>query len=342
MGVKLYTAPDSAITGVDVLAKVTEKVLATSADAVATAADRVQTGLDRIQCDAAVVRITTAGNFGSVQFNNSGVLGGATGLHWDNLNGRLGIGTTNPLYLLDVTGSARVTDTLRISGANNSLQLSGANSYVSVTDGIIINNFGRDGTGGFLGTQTAHNLTLHTSNTAKMTIDATGNVGIGTTSPQSKLHVANGFSGVTPFAGTSFALESSGSNYLFLLSPNANENSILFGSPQSNIDGGIIYNAGGTGRRLDFRTQNIARMSIDTTGNVGIGTAAPSTTLHVNGPARVGQYTVATLPSASTAGFGAIVFVSDANAVTPRSIVAGGGANKAMVWSDGANWLVAV
>ncbi len=52
MSIKLYTEPDSAITGVDVLAKVTEKVLATSADAVATAADRVQTGLDRAQTGA--------------------------------------------------------------------------------------------------------------------------------------------------------------------------------------------------------------------------------------------------------------------------------------------------
>jgi hypothetical protein len=50
--------------------------------------------------------------------------------------------------------------------------------------------------------------------------------------------------------------------------------------------------------------------------------------------------TVATLPSASTAGMGSRAFVSDANAATFASIVAGGGSNKVPVYSDGTNWLI--
>jgi Protein of unknown function (DUF2793) len=61
-------------------------------------------------------------------------------------------------------------------------------------------------------------------------------------------------------------------------------------------------------------------------GNVGIGTASPSTNLHVNGPARVGSYTVAGVPSASTAGAGAIIYVSNES----------GGA--VLAFSDGTNW----
>jgi hypothetical protein len=53
-------------------------------------------------------------------------------------------------------------------------------------------------------------------------------------------------------------------------------------------------------------------------------------------------YTVATLPSASgtTAGAGARAFVTDANATTFASIVAGGGANGVPVYSDGTNWRI--
>ena len=51
-------------------------------------------------------------------------------------------------------------------------------------------------------------------------------------------------------------------------------------------------------------------------------------------------YTVATLPSAATSGAGARAFVSDANATTFASIVAGGGASKVPVYSDGTNWKI--
>jgi hypothetical protein len=51
-------------------------------------------------------------------------------------------------------------------------------------------------------------------------------------------------------------------------------------------------------------------------------------------------YTVAALPSAATSGMGARAFVSDANATTFASTVAGGGANKVPVYSDGVNWKI--
>lgn len=50
--------------------------------------------------------------------------------------------------------------------------------------------------------------------------------------------------------------------------------------------------------------------------------------------------TVASLPAAGTAGQGATAFVTDATATTARSTVAGGGANKVLVMSDGTNWLI--
>lgn len=53
-----------------------------------------------------------------------------------------------------------------------------------------------------------------------------------------------------------------------------------------------------------------------------------------------GVLTVATLPAAVTAGAGARAFVSDANATTFASIVAGGGANNVPVYCDGTNWRI--
>jgi hypothetical protein len=51
-------------------------------------------------------------------------------------------------------------------------------------------------------------------------------------------------------------------------------------------------------------------------------------------------YTVATLPSAVTAGVGARAFVSDATATTFASTVAGTGTDKVPVYSDGTDWKI--
>ncbi|MBC8717878.1 DUF2793 domain-containing protein [Ochrobactrum sp. Marseille-Q0166] len=68
-------------------------------------------------------------------------------------------------------------------------------------------------------------------------------------------------------------------------------------------------------------------MKVDrTTGNVAVGQIWPETRLHVDGPIRPAAYAVATLPSPSQHGAGAIVFVSNAT----------GGAQVA--YSDGAAW----
>jgi hypothetical protein len=50
--------------------------------------------------------------------------------------------------------------------------------------------------------------------------------------------------------------------------------------------------------------------------------------------------TVGGLPSAASAGNGAIAFVTDATATTFASIVAGGGSNRVPVYSDGTNWRI--
>lgn len=62
--------------------------------------------------------------------------------------------------------------------------------------------------------------------------------------------------------------------------------------------------------------------------------------IHKSGAIRTLSTTVASLPTAANAGAGARAFVTDANSTTFLSTVAGGGANKVPVVSDGTNWII--
>jgi hypothetical protein len=85
--------------------------------------------------------------------------------------------------------------------------------------------------------------------------------------------------------------------------------------------------------------------AIGYTGDVALARSAAGVLKVTNGSSGAGviqtpALTVATLPAATTAGAGARSFVTDANATTFLSTVAGGGANKVPVVSDGTNWLI--
>jgi hypothetical protein len=75
-----------------------------------------------------------------------------------------------------------------------------------------------------------------------------------------------------------------------------------------------------------------------------IGASTPSTgkfsSLESTSYVKSASTVVASLPAAATAGAGARYFVTNATATTFMSIVAGGGANKVPVVSDGTNWLI--
>jgi hypothetical protein len=64
--------------------------------------------------------------------------------------------------------------------------------------------------------------------------------------------------------------------------------------------------------------------------------------MHLNALVRVGppSVTVATLPAAAAGLAGYRAFVTDANATTFASIVAGGGSNGVPVYCDGTNWRI--
>lgn len=50
-----------------------------------------------------------AGENSQVQYNNNGIIGGATNLTYDDLNNRVGVGTVTPKHKLDVEGDIEFT-----------------------------------------------------------------------------------------------------------------------------------------------------------------------------------------------------------------------------------------
>jgi hypothetical protein len=122
------------------------------------------------------------------------------------------------------------------------------------------------------------------------------NVGIGTTSPQSALHISRGAAGAPPNGGALLVVEDNTNAYISLMTPNANESGILFGNPSGTAAGGVIYNSTAP-NGLAFRTNgNVTRAVIDATGRLGVGTTSPATRVDVNGGLTIRQSATITAP----------------------------------------------
>jgi hypothetical protein len=140
-------------------------------------------------------------------------------------------------------------------------------------------NTGTNPATNYIGTTDAQALALKTNNAERIRIDAGGSVGIGTATPQNKLHVFTGASGMTPNPFSVATLESTTSSYLSVLS--GGETGVLFGANGNSTNGAIVYNNPGLADGMLFRTAgNINRMVIGPTGNIGLGNFIPSYPLH--------------------------------------------------------------
>ena len=193
----------------------------------------------------------TTGSTNSMVFRSAGTSAGTNNTERMRIlsNGSVGIGTTSPGSLLHVDGS-RTTAILQ----------------VNQTGAGVIANFKQGGS-------------------SKVIIDNNGNVGIGTTSPQSLLHIFKSNSGGI---GGELRLDNDNSAV-------ANKTRILFsdGNGGTGSERGAIVcetEASPYYGQLQFQTgvgTLSTKMVIKGNGNVGIGTTSPGEKLEVNGNIKI-------------------------------------------------------
>ncbi len=184
-----------------------------------------------------------------------------------------------------LTRSILDADTLLVAAGikstnSQNLDLAGASGVVAV---LTANTFKGEGTAaidwsaasGIFKTPTGVATFGGSSNTF------TNNVGIGTTTPDTLLHVASGVLAVPAVDGRRFVISDPTLAAMSLVSSATGEAHVNFGDP-SDIDiGRIIYRF--STNQLGFGTNATSdHMIIDANGNVGIGTTSPDEILHIN------------------------------------------------------------
>ncbi len=182
----------------------------------------------------------------------------------DEPNNRVGIGINLPSQKLHVQGNARLTG-LFYDGSNSG----GTSGQILSSDGgqtEWINGSAIPGVPA--GSGTTNYLARWTPDADTLGIGATydngTNVGIGTDSPQEKLHVYSSSSGPVRME-----VESSGANDAVVKYTNSNRSYANFLSTDGKF---YVY---------DYNAASL-RTVIDTNGNFGIGTTSPSTVLEVS------------------------------------------------------------
>jgi hypothetical protein len=185
----------------------------------------------------------------------------------------VGIGTTSPAQKLDVTGGARFysAGNWMQFGVNALESLNNDGGYIRAVISTASNPTyswqGDQNTGIF--TPAADTIGVTTGGTERMRLtssvlstDSSINVGIGTASPASKLHVSN-----TAAATRITITDDVGAG--------------RSGYIESNYSDALVIGTTSGVRGIRFSPDNTPRMLLDTLGNLGIGTASPAYQLTV-------------------------------------------------------------
>jgi hypothetical protein len=187
-----------------------------------------------------------------------------------NASGQLTVGNTSTAFdstAYAIVGSGTGDSSLAIYTSNATA------GYLQFADGTS----GAEEYRGFIKYDHSTNaMSFSTNSTARseaeMTIDSSGNVGIGTTSPTYRLDVAQ--AGATTISSTFAMARITGANAtandLTLIGPNTSQVRINFGDTDAANIGEVGYDHAANSMR--FVTNSIARMTIDSSGNLLVGT----------------------------------------------------------------------
>ena len=195
-----------------------------------------------------------------------------------NTSGNVGIGTTSPAYKFQVAGGDIAIDFNRYLRGGSGGDWNLVNLYNGATGDMEI---------------TMLNASWYLRHNANASF--AGSVGIGTTNPSNKLDVTVNLAGaqrVAVFKNT----YSTGYTSIAIDRPNTARYSFLEHSTAGTTDWyvGTAYNGGGGNSAYQIGTginTSDSKLFITTGGNVGIGTASPSATLHVVGASIIANNT---------------------------------------------------
>jgi hypothetical protein len=197
-----------------------------------------------------------------------GISTGGAGRIFIDSTGQLGVGTSSPTARLDLGAPGNVNFFQASNGVNSTLRFTFASNLTT------IGNAG--GTAG---------LALETNGSERLRIDSAGNVGIGTSSPQEKLHIEGAgrqslrINNTTP--GSAVSPELTTIDFYGWSS-----------QPKARIeaqDQAINFNGGWLALSTANTSNVLTRaLTIDNSQRVGIGTSSPTTLLHVNQPGVTG------------------------------------------------------
>jgi trimeric autotransporter adhesin len=183
----------------------------------------------------------------------------------------------------DVSG----TTILTLPTTTGTLVVTGGAQTIEFADGTVsapsITNSGDTNTGIFF--PAADTIAFTEGGVESMRIDSAGNVGIGTSSPERRLHLrAPTTCDMTIQCGNT-------TDYSYL----------YFGDSASATQGWVGYY--NTEDSMRFGTNNAERMRIDSSGNVGIGTSSPQAPLDVS-YGNASRADTLRLTNTNTAGYG--------------------------------------
>ena len=240
----------------------------------------------------------TVGNNGNINIPTAS--SGNANLNFDGSDFKITSNSSSANLKLETNSTTRLTinssGTVLIGNTapliSETLNVTGSGIMVEQGDGGVATLLGAFGSSdGIVGTYTNSHFHIRTNNNNRITVLNGGNVGIGTTSPNYKLEV----NGSLRASSNIYAI----STYALVLDSNSGSGpQLTFGSTSDNDSFGRIAQHSSKfqfitqSRTFEWLNGSSSLMTLQTGGNLGIGTTSPGNKLQVVGDITIGSGTV--------------------------------------------------